>query len=524
MIVQIKKTGWSSYPQAYYTSALKLVSLLVRLFGKKYSGSGIGGGHKGAAGTITIDNSNVTAENGKNAAAIGTGDDAPNGGTITIRNHSTVTATSGSDAAGIGGGEGGHGGSIYIYDSNVHAEGKHYGAGIGGGEDAGARKVIIGGESSVEAIAGSNGNCVAIGHGDYNKFWAWLTGNYPSNGTLYLSPSHQMVKAGANKDSASLYTKNTSTDIWDACWNNKYAKVFSCEHNDGTVLRYIDDRYHGYCCSYCGEYMYGSEGHQYNSNNECSVCGASAEMVNITFVEKNNSGEVRRTVTRPRGSAYKLPEPENTPDGMRVYCWKDNREKEYQIGDEIVCNERTYTAVYMPAVETTYIDENGIQQSVTAIRLPKEDSDLYAGWYIADYDTSGDDSGASYRMYGDVNVIIADDVTWSNTLTKFYNFNDRENTFSLYGQKKQNGTFEYGGSSIGRFYNFNQYGGILNTGALVTENNFTFAGGNIKARSVTAPNTIQLGWTRWEDSINISHYYKDNKPNLCYYRRRSQLR
>ena len=91
------------------------------------------GGTNGAAGTITITDSTVTA-NGTNGTGIGSGSDG-HGGTITITN-STVTA-SGDLGAGIGGGygeyDGGSGGNVTIVNSTVTASSKE-GDSIGAGK------------------------------------------------------------------------------------------------------------------------------------------------------------------------------------------------------------------------------------------------------------------------------------------------------------------------------------------------------------------------------------------------------
>ena len=94
------------------------------------NGAGIGGGNYGAGGTIIIDGGNVNASSGRDGAGIGGGDNGA-GGTITIRG-GNVNA-SGDLGAGIGGGHSGAGGTITIQDGNVDAS-SIFGAGIGGGQ------------------------------------------------------------------------------------------------------------------------------------------------------------------------------------------------------------------------------------------------------------------------------------------------------------------------------------------------------------------------------------------------------
>ncbi|MEG1725434.1 MAG: carbohydrate-binding domain-containing protein [Anaerovoracaceae bacterium] len=99
----------------------------------------------GIKSNITINNGNITATGGINAAGIGgkakEGTDDGSGGIITI-NGGTVTATGGDAAAGIGGGRGGDGGEITIIGGIIHAQSQKAAA-IGGGVDGESGVVII---------------------------------------------------------------------------------------------------------------------------------------------------------------------------------------------------------------------------------------------------------------------------------------------------------------------------------------------------------------------------------------------
>ena len=119
------------------------------------------GGTNGAAGTITITESNVTA-NGIDGTGIGSGWE-DHGGTITITN-STVTA-SGGQGAGIGGGgsgfigsAGGNGGNVTIVNSTVTAsskEGDSIGAGRNGA-DPGTLTLSPADSKAIAAKAGAD--------------------------------------------------------------------------------------------------------------------------------------------------------------------------------------------------------------------------------------------------------------------------------------------------------------------------------------------------------------------------------
>ncbi len=484
----------------------------------KTDGSGIGSGESGDAGNITIDNSTVTATGGAYGAGIGGGDDGDCEGTITIKNHSVVKAYGGVDGAGIGGGEDGKGGKIVIDNSDVTAQGKEYGAGIGGGENKGLSSIEIHGDSRVEAIAGSDGNSVAIGHGDYNTFGAGLTGDYPSNGSIYFSNNY-IVSAGSDKDNTSEYNRFSSPSSYNACCNNKYALIHSCDHKNA-VWCAETEWYHVKYCKDCGASFDYSE-HHWGSDNKCIECGASAEMVTITFVERNNSGEVTRTIEKPRFSRFVMPEPENIPDGYTMYYWTNGSSSFIKPGEERNVSEETYTAVYFEDVETNYIDKEGIQQTVIARRLPKTDCNLQSGWYVIDYDSiAGDTESIRYLILGDVNLILADGVTWSNTNANFMNFGSREYNFAIYGQKEQTGTIDLLNverpNTLGEFYNFTQYGGVIKAARVWAKNNINFVGGNFETEHLRA-NRVELGWTRWNDTFrsgDFSRYSDSNRPEV----------
>lgn len=474
----------------------------------KTDGAGIGGGEGGNGGVITISNSDVTAHGGGYAAGIGGGDDA-NGGTATIIG-SKVKAYGGTDAAGIGGGEGGNGGKIVIEDSEVYAQGSSYGAGIGGGESEGVESVTIKGDSKVTAIAGEDGNAAAIGHGDYSPSWAAFTQSYPSNGKLTIDPQQYFVRSGESSDNTTTCSGN---DIYDACREKKYVYAYSCPHtfNDWHP---INEEQHAFACLHCGrEHDVGN--HSWRTDNICRICHASAQMIDVSFVEQNDNGEeIQRTVSLPSGKKYQLTKPKNIPDGMGFVCWAVTDANVLYAGDEIVfgqCEDR-YRAVYAPVIDTTYIDKDGYLQTVSARVLPVSDdevSDLYTGWYVVNGDIAQFE-GSGYSINGDVNLILADDVTVSSEYFSFNtsSYNNRDYTFTVYGQAKQTGKISKS-ITLGEFCNYVQYGGIVKTGG-VTAKNCTIAGGVFEATSLNVTDSIQLGWSRWNDSITVSRYVSDS--------------
>ena len=163
----ISNTKMKTDDSAYAAGIVSLVSFLVDLFDDDLSGTGIGGGYNGSAGTITISDSVVTAASGDYAAAIGTGDEASGNCTINITNGSDVTAKAGTDAAGIGtGNENSSAPTINISDSTVTAHGGRYGAGIGGGDDVSGGTITI---SNSVVTADSKTDAAGIGGGEDGK-------------------------------------------------------------------------------------------------------------------------------------------------------------------------------------------------------------------------------------------------------------------------------------------------------------------------------------------------------------------
>lgn len=70
----------------------------------------------------------------------------------------------------------------------------------------------------------------------------------------------------------------------------------------------------------------------------------------------------------------------------------------------------TFRAVYIPIIQTTYIDENGEQQDVDAVRLTKaniEDNKLDCDWYLIDSE-SDIDADYTIRTTKSLNIILAD--------------------------------------------------------------------------------------------------------------------
>ena len=130
-----------------------------------HGGAGIGSGHYGSCGNITITGGTINATGGGYAAGIGSGESG-SCGNISISG-GTITATGGLPAAGIGSGESGSCGDISITGGTITATGDDYGAGIGSGYKGSCGAISIsggtitakGGEMAAGIGSGNHGSC-----------------------------------------------------------------------------------------------------------------------------------------------------------------------------------------------------------------------------------------------------------------------------------------------------------------------------------------------------------------------------
>ena len=499
-------------------------------------GSGIGSGESGSCGTINItDNSIVVAEGGPYGAGIGGGDDS-SAGTINIHN-SSVRAYGGTDAAGIGGGEGGGGGTMDIYNSDVYAQGKEYGAGIGGGEDCGVDLVVISGKKcNVVAVAGGDGNSVAIGNGDYNSF-------FHSRPYICVALySGLKVRAGSSSGSTSVYTEKSR---YAAVWDNKYAKLFVCEHENIEWRIYGKTKSdHIKYCSDCGEQLSDTAPHDWNEKDICNVCGAVRKKMDLNFVEKNESGqEVRSTVTVYESDYYALPECKNAPDGYGFLSWKvtyNNGTYYFHAPGEQLIPESfapVIEAIYLPLKETTYIDESGKERTVMAKQVSALETTEFLlvvtdGWYVVDRTL---DMWGRMRVHGDVRFIVEDGCSLS--AAKFAERYSGEiiwhdpaeySVFSLYGQKNQTGVLDAGYyRATASFSTFRQYGAVFMADAAGFDKSGSIYAGTFETSSDSGTKqgeigiyggkvhlarlafnedsepAMEIGWTRLSDHISL---------------------
>ncbi len=505
-------------------------------------GAGIGSGDETDCSYIEItSSSDVLARGGNYGAGIGGGDDGDSG-TIEISG-SIVKAYGGTDAAGIGGGEGGDGGNIKIYNSDVYAEGNDNGSGIGNGEDGDESDIEISGGSCIVEALGGNGGGHAFGHADNGI-------GYSSHISISITDDAN-VKAGDSSDKAKSYS---GKNRFSAMWDNRYAKVFNstCIHMH-KGWRYYDAISHREYCLDCGRDFNTFRSHTFNDNDECTVCHAKADIVNIVFKEKDkNNNDITHTLNARVKGKITAPECENAPEGYEFVGWHEsNSPYQYNFtlpGEETsVDTGRTFEALYLPVVDAEYIDENGNLQTVKARRITEQSNTnnamlLTEGWYIVDSNVV---IPRQIFHTGNVKMIIADGKTLSFSAFNPY-FSDEGDRpafyplyierfgekFTLYGQREQTGVLDVadrtpyfdfltinGGvfnmnlnrKSVGCVVNslFTMNAGKLQGGdvnGFYCGSGFVFNGGDVELNYASMYEKAKLKWTRRTDKIKLNNF------------------
>ena len=487
--------------------------------------AGIGTGNEaGAAPTILIDYSTVNAYGGDLAAGIGGGDNV-GGGNITIQNESNVKAWGGKDAAGIGGGEDGNGGNIKIVSSNVYAEGKHYGAGIGGGEDAGIGSFAALGLSNIEAVAGGSGYGVSVGNGDYDA----ILSSRPYRGPYTLDSA-----LGVEADGAYYFGDSR----FNVIKSKKHTLIYSCRHSFS--WRPLNNLQHIKYCDKCG-YMTESADHVWGADDVCTVCGASKDSFVLTFVERNDGGEVTRTEDAPQNSRFTLPGSTTAPSGMEFACWLGDNGVTYLPGESVVYggvdSAYHFTAKYLTVVQTNYVDENGgsvedvSARLITASDLPLS---LDSGTYVVEESMA--QTNHTMKLKGSVNLIIALNakLELGNKTDKIPSVDaiDSKTSLSLFTRAVMQKDDIIGGLVINgsaQFANLYQYGCYLKSdqyteiaqfGRFVSGSTYLggrtiiermeYDGGFAELVNLTLNDSALLDWTNWKDEIRIRLNTSDN--------------
>ena len=189
-------------------------------------------------------------------------------------------------------------------------------------------------------------------------------------------------------------------------------------------------------------------------------------------------------------------EPTYTSEGERVYT------ASVTLDGVTYTSEKTETLGKLSrAVEVTYIDLNGDEQTVTATRIVGDETDLESGWYaVADSVTNNNRISNNGTSNGGVNIILCDGATLTNPKGMSVNGG---RSLTVWGQSAGSGTWNITApasscAGIGGYNNTSGNitinGGVINvtgaeyaagigTGAFVVDNEgtITINGGTVNA-------------------------------------------
>ena len=180
---------------------------------------------------------------------------------------------------------------------------------------------------------------------------------------------------------------------------------------------------------------------------------------------------------------------------------------------------REYTAIW--SVSVNYINENGVEQTVTALPLTGSETTLDPGWYVVE-NTNPNGVDLAYTeglscSGGDLNLILCDGAEM--TVTGAYTYDaitlDGAYTLTIYGQSQQSGKLTLTGSEYGKCIQTNDgniviNGGIVNatadTDGAIKCNSFTMNGGSFSATSNSSYD--------YDHAIQISDSFTFNGGNF----------
>ncbi len=237
---------------------------------------------------ITIINSDIYADGGRQGAGIGSGDHG-DAWYITIQN-STVVALGGTFGAGIGGGNKGNAHYISIVDSIVTATGGSYGAGIGGGDDETCTSIVIEG-GSVKAIGGEEASALGGGRGGY------------AMGTTNLGDQEVFLLTVSNPDNKTVYVDGVAYPVRQHSDEdtNLYLHLSRGEHYIDAGERWHVKYYSHWAEPFLPEHLCSKDA---GGDGKCDDCGA--DVVQVTLDANGGSGTMETEAAKADGT-YLLP-------------------------------------------------------------------------------------------------------------------------------------------------------------------------------------------------------------------------
>ena len=221
--------------------------------------------------------------------------------------------------------------------------------------------------------------------------------------------------------------------------------------------KYVDENGHAKVCTKCGHIDTAHKEAHHFEYGRCTVCGVSAEQSTLTLYMKDTEGRtVTEVLNRPRTFEAMLPVCYNVPDGYQFMCWRDENGVNYRQNNEndcIIVDNNSVTAVYLPVVDTYYIDESGVRRNTKASQL---ENDPYAydlggkNWYVANEDITFEhpltiQGGKPLILADGKTVSFSDDFNRKNDSSTAIEFSGGvgiDTRVTVYAQEDQTGTLD----------------------------------------------------------------------------------
>lgn len=309
-------------------------------------------------GFIEINGGHVIAYCRAGGAAIGSGDEVHNKGSIYIHGgvvEAVCEEENFSDGAGIGGGYGGDSGKIVITGGKVKAKGW---IGIGSGRDQTGSGfptpdldyLYIGENAEVEA------------EGKYRALGSHQDDDYV--------PDHFKIDKGMKlselTESGERVLSYSHQGLMMSCY--KHVKIVPCDHAEGVGTE-IDTNRHKRFCPSCGTTEYLA--HTFNDHGDCTLCGYGIPKHKVHFCELDADYHYQEVATQEvaEGYNYIIPKLSNALPYARLYSgW-------------VVKNSATDSDGFVMEGETP-------QDSLTTATMGTSDQWVYARYLDATVDLS----------------------------------------------------------------------------------------------------------------------------------------